>query len=100
SIDHKDQHICCFTHILNICSGHVVEKITDTTLTEIAGKWVSALPQDLNDRQTYQQALTHDPLTLGCAVVASLCASGQHHDVFEEYIKEGNEKGYYSRHRW
>ncbi|KIJ58550.1 hypothetical protein HYDPIDRAFT_102399, partial [Hydnomerulius pinastri MD-312] len=63
--DHKDRRIRCFPHILNICTGHVLEAITDTSLAEIAGAWTSSLPQDLNDRQTYEEALRRDPIALG-----------------------------------
>ncbi|KAI6017082.1 hypothetical protein EDC04DRAFT_2576935, partial [Pisolithus marmoratus] len=87
--------IHCFPHIINICTGHVVKRITDADLAELAGTWALALPQDLNDRQTYQEALAHDLVALGHAVITSLCASSQCQDVFEDYIREGNEKGYW-----
>ncbi|KIK73803.1 hypothetical protein PAXRUDRAFT_177453, partial [Paxillus rubicundulus Ve08.2h10] len=63
--DHKDRCIHCFPHILNICTGHVLEAITDTSLAEIAGMWTSSLAQDLNDCQTYKEALHQDPIALG-----------------------------------
>ena len=93
--DHKDHHIRCFPHIINICTGHVIKKITDIDLTEVADAWMSSLPQDLNDHRTYQDALVCDPIALGHVVVQALCASGQCQDVFEDYIWEGNEKGYW-----
>ncbi|KAF9222733.1 hypothetical protein BS17DRAFT_707780 [Gyrodon lividus] len=49
----------------------------------------------LNDCQTYKDALERDPIALGCAVVQALRASGQHQDAFEDFIKEGNTKGYW-----
>lgn len=93
--DHKDHHIRCFPHIINICTGHVIKKITDIDLTEVADAWILSLPQDLNDHRTYQDALVCDPIALGHVVVQALCASGQCQDVFEDYIWEGNEKGYW-----
>ncbi|KIK72845.1 hypothetical protein PAXRUDRAFT_29288, partial [Paxillus rubicundulus Ve08.2h10] len=57
--------------------------------------WTSSLAQDLNDCQTYKEALHQDPIALGRTVVQALQASGQHRDAFEDYIKEGNEKGYW-----
>ncbi|KIK10798.1 hypothetical protein PISMIDRAFT_20092 [Pisolithus microcarpus 441] len=95
TFDHKDRHICCFPHIINICTGHVVKRITDVDLAELAGAWALALPQDLNDRQTYQEALACNPVALGHAVITLLHASGQLQDAFEDYIREGNEKGYW-----
>jgi hypothetical protein len=93
--DAKDRRIRCFPHILNICSGHLVDKLTDMNIHDIAEAWVSTLPQDLNDRQTYQDALERDPIALGRAVVQALRASGQRRDAFEDFIKEGNTKGYW-----
>ncbi|KAI6007483.1 hypothetical protein EDC04DRAFT_2611368 [Pisolithus marmoratus] len=71
------------------------KRITDTDLAELAGTWALAPPQDLHDRQTYQEALACNPVALGCAVITSLCASSQYQDAFEDYIREGNEKGYW-----
>ncbi|KIM50516.1 hypothetical protein SCLCIDRAFT_145270, partial [Scleroderma citrinum Foug A] len=93
--DAKDHRIQCFPHILNICSGHVVNVLTNAGITEIAEAWVSSLPQDLNDRQTYQEALAQDPIALGHTIVQVMHASIQQRDTFEEYIKEGNNQGYW-----
>ncbi|KAI5982208.1 hypothetical protein EDC04DRAFT_2616861 [Pisolithus marmoratus] len=71
------------------------DRITDTNLAELAGTWAPALPQDLNDRQTYQEALAHHLVALGHVVITLLHASSQCWDVFEGYIREGNEKGYW-----
>ncbi|KIK77783.1 hypothetical protein PAXRUDRAFT_165752, partial [Paxillus rubicundulus Ve08.2h10] len=57
---HQDHHIHCFPHILNICSGHVSEKMMEISLTKVAEIWVSVLPQDLSNHQTYKEALPID----------------------------------------
>ncbi|KIK21170.1 hypothetical protein PISMIDRAFT_104447, partial [Pisolithus microcarpus 441] len=62
--DRKDQHIHCLPHVLNICCGHVVDGLTDQELIETAGTWVSELPEDLDDQQTYREALESDPILL------------------------------------
>ncbi|KIK14203.1 hypothetical protein PISMIDRAFT_117407, partial [Pisolithus microcarpus 441] len=60
----KDQHICCLPHVLNICCGHVIDGLTDQELIETAGTWVSELLEDLDDQQTYREALESDPISL------------------------------------
>lgn len=94
--DHRDRRIRCLPHILNICSGHVVDALTDQELIEIAGSRFSALINDLDDDgETYQEALESDPISLSRGVVHVLRASGQRRDQFEDYILEGNQAGYW-----
>ena len=94
--NHQDWHIWCLSHILNICSGHVLDALTDKSIIAIASSCFSAPPEDLDNRQTYRKALKSDPISLGCNIVNILCASRQQHDQFEDYIREGNKAGYWN----
>ncbi|KIK20369.1 hypothetical protein PISMIDRAFT_105882, partial [Pisolithus microcarpus 441] len=79
--DKKDRHIHCLPHILNICSGHVINALTDEALFKIAGTWVSTLLEHIDNQQTYKEALEGDLIGLGHKVVQALCSSGQRQDV-------------------
>ncbi|KIK17809.1 hypothetical protein PISMIDRAFT_110685, partial [Pisolithus microcarpus 441] len=65
SFNRKDQHIHCLPHVLNICCGHVVDRLTNQGLIKTAGTWIPKLPEDLDDQQTYREALESDPIVLG-----------------------------------
>ena len=64
----KDQQVQCLSHTLDVCTGHVVDMLTNTELTEVAMAWPIS-PQDLSNRQTYQEALSQNPITLGHNIV-------------------------------
>ncbi|KIK13197.1 hypothetical protein PISMIDRAFT_80816, partial [Pisolithus microcarpus 441] len=83
--DHEDQQIRCFPHIINICTGHVIKKITDINLAEIACAWALAVCQDLNDRQTYKEALAHDLIALGHAIITKYKLSQMEWKVLQDF---------------
>jgi hypothetical protein len=95
NFDHRDRHIQCLPHILNICSGHVLDALTDHSVIDLAGSQFSGVLEDLSDRQTYKEALESDPVSLGRNIINVLRASGQRRDQFEDYIQEGNREGYW-----
>lgn len=93
--DCMDQCIRCLPHILNICTGHVIDALTDEDLINIVGAWVANLPDHLSDIQTYREALASNPVALGCSVIQALHASGQRQETFEDFIQEGNSCSYW-----
>jgi hypothetical protein len=93
--DHRDRRIRCLPHILNICSGHVLDAVTNHSVIDLAVSRFSEGLEDLSDRQTYKEALESDPVSLGRNIINVLRASGQRRDQFEDYIREGNKEGYW-----
>ena len=93
--DHRDRRIQCLPHILNICSGHVLDALTDQSIIEIASSQFLVPLEDVDDGQTYQEALERDPVSLCRNIINILRVSGQRRDQFEEYILEGNKAGYW-----
>jgi hypothetical protein len=51
--------------------------------------------EDLSDQQTYKEALESDLVSLGHNIINVLCAPGQRHNQFEDYIWQGNKEGYW-----
>lgn len=91
----KDQQVQCLSHTLDVCTGHVVDMLTNTELTEVAMAWPIS-PQDLSNRQTYQEVLSQNPITLGHNIVQASHSSDLWWDEFKNYIKEGNEQNYWN----
>jgi hypothetical protein len=64
--DAIDQQVMCYGHILNLSLGHVIKGVTSVAADK---DWVGPpLPNSL-DQQSYDDAITHDLITLGCNVV-------------------------------
>jgi hypothetical protein len=76
----------CFPHIINICCQHVIADFTNVDLAKAAMEFVAALPLDLPDRQTFEEAVMRDPVALGRNIVRVLRNSGQWQDSFDEII--------------
>jgi hypothetical protein len=75
--NHWDRCIQRFPHILNICSGHVLDALTNQSIIKIASSQFLVPLEDLDDRQTYQEVLKRDPVSLGCSIINILHASKQ-----------------------
>jgi len=71
AFDAVDRQIMCFAHIINLCSGRVINAIND------------------NDEST------SDPIGLARGAVRSIRASGLCRDAFNEVIQNGNTKGWF-----
>ena len=71
AFDAVDRQVMCFAHIINLCSGHVINAIND------------------NDEST------SDPIGLACGAVRSIQASGLCRDAFNEVVQNGNTKGWF-----
>jgi hypothetical protein len=39
NFDHRDRRIRCLPHILNICSGHVLDMLIDHSVIDLASSW-------------------------------------------------------------
>jgi len=94
NFDYNDRYIMCFPHVINIACQHVIAELTNTALIDSP----ESAPNDLHDLagQSYEEAVRRDPIALGRNIVNVLRASGQRHDAFEEIIKDGNEKGWFT----
>jgi hypothetical protein len=46
-------------------------------------------------KQSYTDAVTCDPIALGCAVVRAIRASGSRREAFDDVIKDGNAKKWF-----
>ncbi|OBZ73092.1 Zinc finger BED domain-containing protein 4 [Grifola frondosa] len=93
--DAKENHIMCFLHIINICSTHVIEEVTNLAYADAADEFVANFPASHPDQQTFEQALARDPIALGREIVRTLRASGQRRDQFDELITQGNIKKWF-----
>ena len=93
--DPIDRRIMCFPHIINICCQHVIADFTNADLAEASTEFVAALPPDLPDRQTFEEAVKRDPVALGRNIVRVLRSSGQRRDLFDDIVQDGNVKGWF-----
>jgi hypothetical protein len=93
--DPLDRRIMCFPHIINICVQHVIANFTNIELAEAAAEFVSALPLGLPDRQTFEEAVQRDPVALGRNIVRVLQNSGQRRDLFDDIVRDGNDKEWF-----
>lgn len=93
--DSLDRRIMCFPHIINICCQHVITGFTNADLAEAAAAFDPELPPTFPDQQTFEEAVGRDPVALGCNVVHVLQNSGQRCDLFDDIVRDGNEKGWF-----
>ena len=93
--DAKDRSIMCFEHVVNLCSGRVIDGLTKALADSTADDWVAPPPPSLRGSQSYAEAVERDPVALGRAVVRAIRASGARRDAFDDVIKTGNEKGWF-----
>ena len=84
----------CFPHVINIYCQHVITNFTNVELTKATKEFVAVLPPGLSDRQTFEEAIKWDPVALGHNIVRELRNSGQQHDLFDNTVRDGNEKGW------
>jgi len=90
--DHMDRRIMCFPHVINICCQHILLKFTNVNLVDNAG--VTELPSSANE-QSYEEAVSSDPIARGRNIVHVLRSSGQRRDRFNEVVVDGNAKGWF-----
>ena len=93
--NHKDNRIMCFPHVVNICTTHVIEGFTDLSLVDETREFTPSLPPSDPDRQTFDEAITRDPIALCRSAIRAIQASGQRRDQFEETIVDGNNRNWF-----
>ena len=93
--DPLDRRIMCFPHVINICCQHVIADFTNIELAEATEEFVAVLPPGVSNRQTFEEAVKRDPVALGRNIVRVLRNSGQQRDLFDDIVRDGNEKGWF-----
>lgn len=88
--------IRCFPHIINICCQHILAEFTDLALSDPAAEFFATNPHTAAHAQLFEEAIERDPISLGRAIVRTICASGQRREHFAAIIKEGNAHGHFS----
>jgi len=64
TFDLAKHHIQCFSHIVNICVQHTINKYMHTDFSNVISQWTNASRQSVN-KANYVTAVQHDPLELG-----------------------------------
>ena len=93
--DYNDNRIMCFPHIINICTTHTTESLTDPSLADEQAEFHIAPLGPEDTEQSYEEAVEHNPIALCHCTVQAVRASGQRHDHFQEIICTGNAKGWF-----
>ena len=95
--DPIDWRIMCFPHILNLCSGHIVDQYMNVKLVSITEAWVDVLdPTIVVDKDIYLEALQQDPVALGRNIVCLVCTSSLCHKAFDNTIITGNQMQWFT----
>lgn len=97
NFDAQDRRIMCFPHIINICSQHVISKFTNIELANATEATPVILAPNNATRQSFNNAVSCDPIALGRNTVRVLRSSGQRRDTFDDIIKDGNDKGWFGK---
>ena len=84
SFDACDRRIMCFAHIINLCSGWVINAASN-----MAGDKDSNLLSS-------DSAVPSNPIDQACMVVQVIQASGQRRLTFNHTIINGNEEGWFT----
>ncbi len=95
TFNYNDNRIMCFPHIINICTTHTTESLTDPALADEQAEFhVAPLgPEDME--QSYKEAVERNPIALCRSTVWAVRASGQQRDHFQEIIRTGNANGWF-----
>ena len=73
----------------------MIDEFTNAELIDAAVAFVPCIPHNDPDRQTFEEACRRDPIALGRDIVRALRASGQRRELFDDIVKDGNEKGHF-----
>ncbi|CAA7270363.1 unnamed protein product [Cyclocybe aegerita] len=85
----------CFPHVINICVTHVTESFTDLALASDEAEFAAALPPADPHQQTFDKACAWDPIALCRGAVCAICASGKRRKMFQDIIRNSNEKEWF-----
>jgi hypothetical protein len=95
--DPIDRKVMCYAHVIDLCTGRVIDALTKKRTGDDDDDDSSGLPlPTTHNEQTYDEAVARDPIALGRAVVRAIRASGTRRDAFDELIETGNKKGYFT----
>ena|SRR6266481_117012 len=84
----------CFPHVINIYCQHVITNFTNVELAKATEEFVAVLPPGLSVWQTFEEAIKQDLVALRQNIVRELQNSGQRHNLFDDIVRDGNEKGW------
>ena len=82
----------CFPHVINIKCQHDIAKFTNIDLVDLAH--VAELPSAA-DGQSFEDAVSSNPIACGRNIVRILQSSGQRRKRLKEVIVDGNAKGWF-----
>lgn len=83
--DAKEQQVFCFPHTTNICTGHIISSLTLAPHDQEPSN-----NHTHSGEQTYEQALTCNPISVACVAIHAIWVSGAHWEAFVAVIRDGN----------
>jgi hypothetical protein len=93
--DYADRQISCFAHVINIACQHLLSGLTNSELADSEDLLVP-IASEVPRQQTFAQALQRDPVALGRNLVRVFRSSGQRRALFDDIIRDGNVKGWFT----
>lgn len=81
-IDATDRRIMCFAHVINLCSGRVIDAISKGANND-------------NDLSSGGDIIATDPIGVARAAVRAIRETSDRRSAFSGIIKSGNEKGWF-----
>jgi hypothetical protein len=95
TFDAEQNHVRCFPHIINICTGHVCNGFKMVPVEDLHQSLKAAPSQDVS-KSTYLEAIEQNPLSRAQEVIHMIRASGRWREVFMEMIKTSNQSNRFS----
>jgi hypothetical protein len=83
-IDATDRRIMCFAHVINLCSGRVIDYVSK-----------AASNNDNSSSSSGGNIIATDPIEVARAAVRAIRETGERRLAFNSIIKSGNEKGWF-----
>jgi len=124
----SNNHIHCYTHIINICSAHIIASVTSSKKDHLSGLRIPAngssngLDDDSDDKgdgnpahsinklelaaecyddqgnlnlRWWFSGIKCNPLKCAWRIIQLICSLDQCRQGFQDYIKDGNECGWF-----
>jgi hypothetical protein len=91
--DAMEHKVMCYGHVVDLSSGCIIRGVT-TNSADSVDNW-NGPPLCNPATQTYEQALSRDPIALARTVVQVIRGSGKHRDAFDDIIVNGNAKDWF-----
>src|SRR5712671_2521783 len=89
--DAKKSRIMCFVHVVNLCSGRVIQGLAGKTIDDDDDDG------DYDNDDTNTPAAADTPVVLTHSVVNAIRASGSHQEAFAHVIKDGNTEQWFKQ---